>query len=712
VPAQDVFRGQDVRLVGDGDAVYHLVLARRTAAEWPRAAWTDPGLDYPFGARIPWPPLFDELIATVAVVTPGGAGARHVAVVAAMVPLVLALVTVPVLASLGAALTGGSGILGALFASLLPAAVYYGYVGLPDHHVAELLLVCALLLLWQRTWSSGRLAVAQGLFAGAIVALSFWNWPGSGLYLLLLAGHTAMVHLVQPAGRAGAARVSAALALVAGSAAAFLALSVGILAPAGALLSMSLIGVGGLAVVLCCFTAIAAGALSILAVSRADVSLRARAVEVAAVCALVAASLSIIPGVRHGLAQGLTALGAGNGWYRSIAEFRPALFSGAIPLGLELVQLLALFGLAPAFLVVAGFAMRRRWEETTSRDSIVLLALWCTAFFGLSLFRLRFMLYASAPVGIASAFGLEWSAARIATRPFWRRSAIALGTGALLAPAYLLVEKPGPATALTVEAAATWLANLAPTPPAVLAPWDIGHGLRGAGLAVVSSPFGTDVSRDSLADEAAFFATTSEAEAASVLRRRQVAFVVVSAPLVSVASVQDFRPPSIPLPPILEHKSILQGRELLPGAGFSRSMMARLFYGDGQSPRTAEAPALGWIRLLREELPPSPSGAPELEQVKTFGVVPGALLSVSGASDGVRVQAMIRLRTNVGREFEWATFALARGDTALLRLPFASARNGLVEGGPYRLTDGRHGAQVSVAEEAVLRGESLTARLQ
>jgi dolichyl-diphosphooligosaccharide--protein glycosyltransferase len=708
-PIADVFGDGDVKLVGDGDAIYHLFRSRWIAAHWPTALWTDAGLDHPVGARIPWPPLFDELIATAAVFTPGGADPRHVAVVAALVSLVLALATVPLLLSLAATLSGGSGIAGALLASLLPAAVSYGFVGLPDHHVAELFLVCALLLVWRRAWGTGRVAAGAGLLAGALVALSFWNWPGSGLYLLLLAGHMLAVHVVQPAGRDGAMRVSAALAIAAGSAAVLLALSVGILAPAGALSDMSLTGVGALAVTLCSGTAIAAGALAAIAGWRRDVPLGRRIAEAAAISLLCAGGLLALPGARDGVAHGLTALGAANGWYRSITEFRPAFFSRVTPLGLELVRMLALFGLVPLCLVPAGLSMRCRWRDPASREPLLLLAVWCLAFFGLALLRLRFMVYASAPLGIAAALGLEWVATRVTASVPGRASLVALGLGAALAPAYLLARRPGPAMPRTVEASAAWLAKLGPV--AVLAPWDVGHALRAAGLVVVSSPFGTDVGADSLADEAAFFATASEDDATSVLRRRRIGFVVVKNPLVSLASVQEFRPPSIPLPPVLERRSLLRGTEWLPGPEFSRSMMARLFFGDGRAPRTAEVPSLGWIRLLREELPPEPSGGPDPEQVKVFGVVRGALLSVSGVAEGVRVDASIRLRTNAGREFQWTTFAVARGGTALLRVPYA-LRNGLVEGGTYRVTDGIRSVSLTVTEETVVRGLSLAVRLE
>ena len=89
-PWERSFGPNGVYFAGDGDSYYHALRAERLARDWPRVPWVDSGMDYPYGAEIPWPPLFDQVIATAAVAT-GPATQEHVGAVAAVVPVILGL---------------------------------------------------------------------------------------------------------------------------------------------------------------------------------------------------------------------------------------------------------------------------------------------------------------------------------------------------------------------------------------------------------------------------------------------------------------------------------------------------------------------------------------------------------------------------------------------------------------------------------------------
>ena len=64
-----------------------------------------------------------------------------------------------------------------------------------------------------RSWSRSALL-------GLLLALSFWNWSGSAMYLMVLAAHVAALHLISPSGDPAPGRAAAELARGAGCAAA------------------------------------------------------------------------------------------------------------------------------------------------------------------------------------------------------------------------------------------------------------------------------------------------------------------------------------------------------------------------------------------------------------------------------------------------------------------------------------------------------------
>lgn len=101
--------GEEVRIVGDGDVLYHLVQSMRLVTEGVAAVWRDAGLNYPIGADGHWPPLFDALLVAAGWLAEGGAAPDRAALVAGAVwvPVVLGVLMVALVARLGQALLGG-----------------------------------------------------------------------------------------------------------------------------------------------------------------------------------------------------------------------------------------------------------------------------------------------------------------------------------------------------------------------------------------------------------------------------------------------------------------------------------------------------------------------------------------------------------------------------------------------------------------------------
>ncbi|RIL03439.1 MAG: hypothetical protein DCC71_15230, partial [Proteobacteria bacterium] len=191
---ENVFAPNGVVLLDLGDGAYHARLASWAYANFPRFLDFDWYLAGSLGAPVPWPPLYDLLVAGVARAL--GAGVDAVPRVLAWAGPVLGLLAVPavfaatrVLAGAGTALAAA-----AIFASFGSANIY-GAVGNGDHHAFVATLAAIWLALALDFVAPGRsrarlAAVACGLFAVRTAMLLGWN--GSLLYLGIADGAVAV----------------------------------------------------------------------------------------------------------------------------------------------------------------------------------------------------------------------------------------------------------------------------------------------------------------------------------------------------------------------------------------------------------------------------------------------------------------------------------------------------------------------------------------
>ena len=215
--------------------------------------------------------------------------------VAAVVPIVLGVATIAVVALLAAEIFGaGAGLGAALVLALSPPYVYVTVLGRADHHAMEGLLIAAILLAFVRALrseSAGRRAtLAMG--AGAVLAISFWVWLGSALFLLLLALLAAGWHVAAP-DEEGRRRTAVTLAIAASTAAFFLAFSIRVCGPPDALTSFRVTSISGLSVALCAAEAVGASLLAVLA--KHPRGRLGRVAEGLAAAAIVCAVLLAVP---------------------------------------------------------------------------------------------------------------------------------------------------------------------------------------------------------------------------------------------------------------------------------------------------------------------------------------------------------------------------------------------------------------------------------
>ena len=188
----------------DPDTLYHARRVQRALTEEGPPAGTDPWLDHPDGAEIPWPPYATALLAGVVTAAHGAdATPLEVEQTVASVPVVLGVLTVLV-ALLAARRLGGdaAGAFAGTTAALALGSVVYSSLGNGDHHALVALLHALLLaglseLLARGVLEDRRLAAAWGLALGAILGIALGVWVAFLTYLLevelvlalLLVGH-------------------------------------------------------------------------------------------------------------------------------------------------------------------------------------------------------------------------------------------------------------------------------------------------------------------------------------------------------------------------------------------------------------------------------------------------------------------------------------------------------------------------------------------
>jgi asparagine N-glycosylation enzyme membrane subunit Stt3 len=728
VGTREVFQRGGVRFLPDGDPYYHVIRAEQIAAAWPRIPARDPWLDWPNGALAFWPPLFDLLLALPAL--PSAGDRAVIAPWAAVVPVLLGLATLLSIAWAARALLGGKAPWwdAALLLAAAPSHIAYSRIGRPDQHVLEALFFAAIVGTAAPLFRTAGAAARRSRLApsgaeaalGALVALAFWNWPGSGLYVAFLVSVAAGWHVLAPAGEAVAAALPGRLARAFAAGALLLAASVASWQPS----ALRAFGVAALSALHPALVAAAAVACALLGAARTWLPAArwpGRLASAAGACVAPVAAALAWPSARAAIAAGLAPLARAGAWYASITEFRPLVSPGRGDVLLQLWEALLYVGgpLAAALLSVPWIV--RAWRSSREpRPRLFLLAAWAALFVVLGILRVRMSLYAGLPVAVLGALAARAVGARAADR--WGRFRCAASWGGHLA-VVLLAAAPTPlALSRTLGfdrlpqrtdlIPMAELLGALPFPegrPGILASWTYGHELRYfARRPVVSCQFGTEAG-DSLYDEVSFAFASEPREVMALLDRRRVGHVFANNPFASLAQLRPFAPAGA-----LEyvvHVETERGYEDRYDERIFALVSGRLFFRDGNG--DPQAAPIDRLRLVAESPTFSRFQGLAFPLYKAFAVVEGALLRVSGAAPGATVTAEVALRTPAGRNSRWVGRAVADGaGAAEIRVPYATGANGRVVASGYAVSDGVGEAAASVAEEDVVGGRVVPVRLR
>lgn len=716
-----VFTPAGVRFLFDADTHYHVLRAERILLGAPGAPWFDSNLTYPSGATVPWPPLFDELIAWSARWITGPSVTREsVEAVAAVMPVVLGSLTVPIVALAAAAVWGRRGALvAAACVAVAPAHLEISTVGRPDHHVLELLVFTCLIATVAQAATHGfpvRRGVAW-VATATTLAVAFWSWQGSGLYLVYLGLSAALWVVVGTCDRADAVTATRFLAVTSAAASLLLLATVALWGRSGALTSLTANSIGAFHVAL---VAGFAGAMSVAWTiqARGHGRVRSGLVALGAVAALVCGLLALLPQVRSAVVQVLAAFFLEHPVYSSIDELTPLLFSGFKPLWEEAAIAAGRFGplLALPFLTVNEF--RRQWRERPhGRVVLVLLATGCVLFYALTLHRARFGMYLLPFLAFSAALA---TGPAIPPRPRSRSIRVAsllVLTAAGLAWAvagYASREKRpfGPLDEDLIVAFRTLgaLQPATPSRPSVVGQWDYGHHVQYyAAKPVLATPFLEDLEPHGIREGIRFLFARDETTADAILTDARAGFILVGHPLAAYAYLEPLAPAGSGVG-ARRTKSLLNGESVEVSDAVFDLVTSRLFFFDGMLRPGAPGPAMGTFRLVYETR--ATNTVDGYDGYKFFGVVPGGRLLVF-TGPLTRVDASIVVSTNQGRSFEWRTFTIADAEgTATVRIPYAAGWNGLVRASACTVSDGRSSKTVTMDERAVVEGGAVRVSLR
>lgn len=666
---EQVFPGDGVVVLAIGDGAYHARLAAFAFANFPAWLSFDPFLAGPLGGPVPWPPLFDLLVAAAAKVS-GGEVESVDTVLAWSNPVLGALTSLAVYAAARSLAGRGVAVGAAAVHAVLGVGLQYGAVGYGDHHAFVALVGAAwlaLVLAFLRPDSPDRRLWLLGLGLLAVRAAMLLGWAGSLLYVsiadgLLLVACALLGDRVRlrAFGWGALATAAAAAPVVWGGG-----------EPAGGPWSaITLSNLHLLVCVGCGLGALVSERMEGLRPARSPWRRLVRLVVVAGLLLLLAAALPVVEGVSGGLRflAMRDAVGA------VTFEQQPLL-----PLlGREPVEApRRLFGFLSYALPLLPLVPLAAAGDRARRPAALFLAGWTGVFVLLTMTQIRYGCDLAPAASVCAALLLARVAAGLVGglgvgRGVAAGAAVAVGLALLVAPN---------ADVLWVEGAATWrwlrgdrppgrdplvatamgslvrfgLEVRAATPPTpgyleagatpaygVLCEPDLGHALRHSARRPVAADNFWD-KFPTFERAAGLLGLDDEAQAVAAAGELRVRYLVTAA-----------------------------------GRGRPGSLGDRLQRFDGGA--AGGCPPLGHFRLVTE----GPAGGRPIGDLlgtatgrdracyKLFEVVPGASVEVPAAA-GTRVEGLVQVRSPIGRRFLVRAEAQAAADgLARLRLPYAT----------------------------------------
>jgi oligosaccharyl transferase (archaeosortase A-associated) len=206
LPAKTVFLPNGIVKFATNDAWYHMRTLNLLLNNYPKRAFYNPMTDYPYGSRIHFGPLFDQMMAIPALILGlGHPSSELVNTIGAYFPAVLGALTVVPVYYIGKYLGGRkAGLLASILIAFAPGQfLSRSMIGFTDHHVAEALFSTFFMMFFMLALISAKRKklrfehvfnnefdvlkepVIYSVMAGIMYSIYQLSWPGASLFAFI-----------------------------------------------------------------------------------------------------------------------------------------------------------------------------------------------------------------------------------------------------------------------------------------------------------------------------------------------------------------------------------------------------------------------------------------------------------------------------------------------------------------------------------------------
>ncbi len=168
------------------DPYYHMWRVFSYISTFPKTFLFDPYINYPQGALVGWPPLFDQCIALVSMIVGlGKPGVYLIESVGAFMPVMLGVFSIISVYYIAKEIFNERiALYSSLLLAVMPAHSQISFLGFTDHHVAEVLLSVLAYLFFIKSLKNGSLRFS--VLSGIIMGISFLTWIGAPIFVGIL----------------------------------------------------------------------------------------------------------------------------------------------------------------------------------------------------------------------------------------------------------------------------------------------------------------------------------------------------------------------------------------------------------------------------------------------------------------------------------------------------------------------------------------------
>jgi oligosaccharyl transferase (archaeosortase A-associated) len=735
-----VFSRGDVTFLG-ADTYYHARRIIATVAHFPGTLSFDSYINFPYGAKIGWAPLYDEFTALIALIVGFGNPSFYtIEATTAIVPLLLGVFTVYLVFLITEKLFDWRvGLISAGIFALTPAHVYVSFLGYADHHVAETLVSTAdylLLIIALERSQKNNISfrnfktdiIKNSLYpalTGIALAISMFTWEGASIFIGLIGIYILVQFIIdRKSGR------SSDYLIITG-AMAFL-VSLLIISPIAIsqgtgfdffnsyLPSLSHVGFLAVFFLLC----VLLGVMQVLQFKKWWYNL----LLLFLILIATVFSLEILsPQFYQSLTGGIQYL-LGGGILATIEEALPLFNTPAGGFTIDNVWRAFTLSFFIALISLTYFIHKTMKEKYPFKS--VFLIVWTLIVLILTILQRRFIYLFAVNVAIFSAYFIIAAAKQFSQmqeneaktskkkRKKLRKYNSETNKGLIIGIAllFILTAPNIPIIKYYAEGIAApdqdlrdsfkWLKDNSPTTSYFDAPdkpaeygvmswWDYGNWiLYLSRRPVVANNFQTGI------DDAAHFLIEPDEKAADdILNKRKVRFIVTDAQMLklkfsSIAMLAGRNPE--------DYYGTSDGATIRSvnneNSKFFATMLSRLHVFDGDG--------LSHYRLIYESNTTAIKN-PDIKYVKIFEYVPGA--TIGGRAGDGEVKVTLNIMTNQGRTFVYTQQATAMNGKYEIKVPYSTTGTtyGTRPAGDYLIQNDNASKEVSVTEQDVLDGRML-----